>query len=98
MRVKSLSAVGAHCRKNGIQPDSFVFNFLRPRRSCGYRTAIAMSTNMPSAKARAGVLKEFTGISDPYEAPLKAELNINTAGHILELLRRQGYIKTAQDI
>ena len=31
------------------------------------------------AKARAGILKEFTGISDPYEAPTDAEVTINTA-------------------
>jgi sulfate adenylyltransferase len=31
------------------------------------------------AKARAGILKEFTGISDPYEEPRDAEVRINTA-------------------
>jgi sulfate adenylyltransferase len=31
------------------------------------------------AKARAGIVKEFTGISDPYEAPLDAEVVIDTA-------------------
>jgi sulfate adenylyltransferase len=31
------------------------------------------------AKARAGILKEFTGISDPYEEPEDAEVAINTA-------------------
>ena len=31
------------------------------------------------AKARAGIVKEFTGISDPYEVPQKAEVVINTA-------------------
>ena len=30
------------------------------------------------AKARAGEIKEFTGISSPYEAPEQPELNINT--------------------
>ena len=30
------------------------------------------------AKARAGILKEFTGISDPYEEPTDAELVIDT--------------------
>ncbi|MCF6300238.1 MAG: bifunctional sulfate adenylyltransferase/adenylylsulfate kinase [Proteobacteria bacterium] len=30
------------------------------------------------AKARAGIITEFTGISDPYEAPEKPELEINT--------------------
>ncbi len=36
------------------------------------------------AKARAGILKEFTGISDPYEVPADAEVTINTG----ELSRR----------
>ncbi len=31
------------------------------------------------AKARAGLIKEFTGISDPYEIPEKAEMTIDTA-------------------
>jgi adenylylsulfate kinase len=35
-------------------------------------------------KARAGEIKEFTGISAPYEAPTKAELTINTAGQSVE--------------
>ena len=30
------------------------------------------------AKARAGIVKQFTGISDPYETPADAELQIDT--------------------
>ena len=52
------------------------------------------------AKARAGILKEFTGISDPYEAPEKPELVIATetctpeaaALHILRQLWESGYL------
>jgi sulfate adenylyltransferase len=52
------------------------------------------------AKARAGIIKEFTGISDPYEAPIKPEIVIDTtsnipemaANKILDMLRRDGYI------
>ena len=33
------------------------------------------------AKARAGIIKEFTGISDPYEAPRDAEVVIDTEHH-----------------
>ena len=52
------------------------------------------------AKARAGILKEFTGISDPYEAPEDAELVIDTtrltpeesAQEILLYLEREGYV------
>jgi sulfate adenylyltransferase len=52
------------------------------------------------AKARAGQIKEFTGISDPYEVPEDAEVVIDTtdlnpdeaAQEILLHLERQGYI------
>ena len=52
------------------------------------------------AKARAGILKEFTGISDPYEVPGKAEVVINTgelspeeaAQEIILHLEREGFI------
>ena len=52
------------------------------------------------AKARAGIVKEFTGISDPYEVPQNAEVVINTAElspeeaaqEIVLHLERQGYI------
>jgi sulfate adenylyltransferase len=54
------------------------------------------------AKARAGILKEFTGISDPYEAPADAEVTINTgelsaeeaAQEIILHLEREGFIGT----
>jgi adenylylsulfate kinase len=54
-------------------------------------------------KARAGEIKEFTGISAPYEAPTKPELTINTAGQsveasaqqILAYLEKQGVIPKA---
>jgi adenylylsulfate kinase len=36
------------------------------------------------AKARAGVIKEFTGISSPYEAPEHPELRIDTGRQSLE--------------
>jgi adenylylsulfate kinase len=52
-------------------------------------------------KARAGQLKNFTGIDDPYEAPLKPELIIdatNTSPQeatvlLLEYLEKQGLIR-----
>ena len=52
------------------------------------------------AKARAGIIKEFTGISDPYEVPPEAEVTIDTtdmspeeaANQIMLHLERQGYI------
>jgi sulfate adenylyltransferase len=52
------------------------------------------------AKARAGILKEFTGISDPYEEPADADLVLDTtklspeesAQEILLFLEREGYV------
>jgi sulfate adenylyltransferase len=52
------------------------------------------------AKARAGLIKEFTGISDPYEPPIDADLAIDTtalspeeaAQEILLYLEREGYV------
>lgn len=35
-------------------------------------------------KAREGKIAEFTGISSPYEAPLKPELHLNTGEQPLE--------------
>jgi len=35
-------------------------------------------------KARAGEIKEFTGISSPYEVPLKPELRLNTGEESIE--------------
>jgi sulfate adenylyltransferase len=52
------------------------------------------------AKARAGIVKQFTGISDPYDSPTDAEVVINTtettpeeaAQEIILFLEREGYI------
>ena len=54
-------------------------------------------------KARAGEIKNFTGISDPYEAPLNAELIVDTGGQtldesadvVLNYLEENGYITKA---
>lgn len=52
------------------------------------------------AKARAGIIKEFTGVSDPYEAPDDAELVLDTsdmtvaeaAEAVLQVLWRAGHL------
>ena len=57
------------------------------------------------AKARAGIIKEFTGISDPYEEPADAEMVIQTeeltaeeaAHEIILYLEREGYIGPEAD-
>lgn len=53
------------------------------------------------AAARAGKIKEFTGISDPYEEPTDAEIKLDTveyspdelANQILLYLEKEGYLK-----
>ena len=55
------------------------------------------------AKARAGLVKEFTGVSDPYEEPDDAELTVDTARNspeesadlILAYLEREGFLDTS---
>ena len=58
------------------------------------------------AKARAGIIKEFTGISDPYEEPTDAEVVINTAEltpeeaaqEIILHLEREGFIGLNEEL
>ncbi len=53
------------------------------------------------AKARAGIIKEFTGVSDPYELPENPEVYIDTtdltpdeaAQEVLLYLERAGYTR-----
>ena len=55
------------------------------------------------AKARAGQIKEFTGISSPYEAPEKPELCLDTSAQdpeqcvaaVINLLEERGVLKAA---
>ncbi len=57
------------------------------------------------AKARKGLIPEFTGISDPYETPQNPELRIDTAAmspmeaaqEIFLYLLREGYIDAGGD-
>jgi len=56
------------------------------------------------AKARSGEIPEFTGVSDPYEAPENPELNVETADRtpeesaqqILDYLESQGLIPASK--
>ena len=58
------------------------------------------------AKAREGVIPEFTGISDPYEIPEQPEIKVDTTGktpaqaaqEIMLYLLREGYIDTDDDV
>jgi sulfate adenylyltransferase len=58
------------------------------------------------AKARRGELKEFTGIDDPYEAPVHPELTLDTIAHtaeanaqrILECLLQRGFARSNESL
>lgn len=58
------------------------------------------------ARARKGLIPQFTGISDPYEAPTRAEIEIDTAkvaavdavDQILGYLMQQGYLLKPEPI
>ena len=58
------------------------------------------------AKARRGEIQDFTGVDDPYEPPLHAEVTIETvlrtpeenARQILRFLTRRGFVKAAEDV
>ena len=57
------------------------------------------------AKARQGIIKEFTGISDPYEIPADADLSLDTtditpenaAHRVILHLEHEGYIEPVRD-
>ena len=57
------------------------------------------------AKARAGIIKEFTGISDPYETPEDADVVIDTSAltpedatrEVLLYLQSEGYISAPDE-
>jgi sulfate adenylyltransferase len=57
------------------------------------------------AKARAGLIKEFTGVSDPYEKPHAPEVSINTGNthvaeaveQIISALRSEGYLNCSDE-
>ena len=57
------------------------------------------------AAARAGKIKEFTGVSDPYEEPTDADMTLNTtdftpeelANQILLHLEKEEFIRNDRD-
>ncbi len=84
--------------RNMIGPENFIEVFVdTPLEVCEQRDLKGLY-----AKARRGETKGFTGIDDPYEAPLHAELTLETttrtpaenARAIIELLRERGFVQT----
>ena len=71
---------------------------------CPLEVCEARDTKGLYQKARAGEIKEFTGISAPYEAPVQPELTVNTASltldecteRVISLLESKGLIPVLQ--
>jgi adenylylsulfate kinase len=71
--------------------------------SCSLETCEQRDVKGLYKKARAGIIKNYTGISSPYEVPEAPEIVVDTdalsieegAARILGYLREQGFIPTA---
>ncbi len=80
----------------GVKPGEFIEVYVK----VSLETAEKRDPKGLYKKARAGEIKGFTGIDDPYEAPQQAELVIDTektsaedaAGRILAHLERGGHL------
>jgi adenylylsulfate kinase len=82
--VVSVTAAISPYRAGRDQVRSWVDNFVEihvatPLEECELRDVKGLY-----AKARAGEIPEFTGVSDPYEAPMHPEITLETAGHTPE--------------
>jgi sulfate adenylyltransferase len=89
--------------RNLVGVDHYVEVFVdTPLEVCEQRDAKGLY-----AKARRGEIKGFTGIDDPYEAPLHPEVHLDTVKHspeenarkILDILQKKGFVRseTSQD-
>jgi adenylyl-sulfate kinase len=75
-------------------------NFIEVYTKCALDVCMERDVKGMYRKAIKGEIKEFTGISDPYEEPLKPEILLETdketpeesAGKVLERLAMMGYI------
>ncbi|MDH4196942.1 MAG: adenylyl-sulfate kinase [Candidatus Aminicenantes bacterium] len=78
-------------------------DFVEVYTKCSLEECMRRDTRGMYKKAIAGQIKEFTGISDPYEEPLKAELILETdketldesVGRVLAKLQELGYLDKA---
>jgi adenylyl-sulfate kinase len=83
---------------------SEVTNFIEVFVECSLEECIRRDVKGLYAKALAGEISEFTGVSDPYEAPVNAEIAVNTAEESIEesfakimgYLREMGYVPVTE--
>ncbi|MEJ2558971.1 MAG: adenylyl-sulfate kinase [Anaerolineae bacterium] len=77
-----------------------VTNFIEVFVDCTLEECIRRDVKGLYSKALAGEIPEFTGVSDPYEAPLNPEISLNTTdesieesvAQIMSYLEEQGYV------
>jgi len=74
-----------------------VENFMEIYVKTSLETCIKRDVKGMYKKAMAGEIKEFTGVSDPYEEPLKPELTIVTDNETLEE-STQGVLRRMQEL
>jgi len=78
-------------------------DFIEVHVDCSLEVLTARDVKGLYARALAGELKNFTGVSDPYEAPLRPEVRVDSArqtvaeavADILAVLEAEGYLKPA---
>lgn len=84
--------------RNMVGADRFIEVFVdTPLEVCEAR-----DTKGIYAKARRGEIQQFTGIDDPYEAPLEPEITLDTVSHsaeenarrVLRYILDQGFVRT----
>jgi adenylylsulfate kinase len=87
--------------RNNLRPGEFIEVFVdAPLEVCESRDPKGLYK-----KARAGEIKGFTGIDDPYEAPLSAELVLSAAdktpdvlaGEVISYLQQRGILPVAEN-
>lgn len=77
-----------------------VTNFIEVFVECPVEACIQRDVKGLYAKALAGEIPEFTGVSDPYEPPLSPEITVHTAnesieesfGKIMDFLEKERYV------
>jgi adenylylsulfate kinase len=80
-----------------------VTNFIEVFVDCTLEECMRRDVKGLYAKALAGEIPEFTGVSDPYEAPLSPEITVNTAeetieessAKVMDYLEENGYMPTS---
>jgi adenylyl-sulfate kinase len=77
-----------------------VTNFIEVFVDCSLEECIRRDVKGLYSKALAGEIPEFTGVSDPYEAPINPEISLNTGdesieeslAQIMNYLEEHGYV------